>query len=479
MENITNFINGEYVEPLTDKYLDVFEPATGKVYAQVPSSGLADVEIAVDVAQAAFGNWSRTSMEDRATILIHISEWLHERSDEMAVYESRDTGKPISMARTVDIPRAITNLKFFAEYVRSFEVETILDGNNSLNRVSRSPLGVVGCISPWNLPLYLFTWKIAPALAVGNCVIAKPSEITPYTAFKFGEICVDAGLPEGVLNIVHGPGVPTGDALVTHHDVKAISFTGGTDTGKIIAGKVGSMFKKLSLEMGGKNPAIIFSDCNYEKMLETVVRSSFSNQGQICLCTSRILVQDNIMGRFRSDFIRKVDDIQAGDPIQDSTDFGAISSEVQREKIMDYIALAKSEGGKVLRGGLLMNLAGRCENGWFIEPTIIEGLGPLCRTNQEEIFGPVVTLIPFKNETEAIEIANSTEYGLSATIWTEDPEKANRVSDSVESGVIWVNCWMVRDLRTPFGGMKRSGLGREGGDDILRFFTESKNICTA
>jgi len=478
MEKITNFINGQYIEPSNGKYLDVFEPATGKVYAQVPASGLADVNRAVEVAQAAFDSWSNTSLVNRTAILNRIAERLQERLDEMADYESRDTGKPISLARSVDIPRAITNFRFFAGYVKSFELETILEGDNSSNRVNRSPLGVVGCISPWNLPLYLFTWKIAPALAVGNCVIAKPSEITPYTAFKFGEICQDAGLPPGVLNIIHGRGDSTGDALVTHHQVKAISFTGGTATGKTIAGKVGRMFKKLSLEMGGKNPAIIFSDCNYGKMLETVVRSSFSNQGQICLCSSRILVQSNIMERFKADFTQKVNDLQVGDPIEETTHFGAVASKVQRDKILDYIQLAEDEGGKVLCGGLSLHLEGRCANGWFIEPTIVEGLGPMCRTNQEEIFGPVVTLIPFEEESEAVEIANCTEYGLSATIWTEDPEKANRVADAVDSGVIWVNCWMVRDLRTPFGGMKKSGFGREGGDDVLRFFTESKNICT-
>ena len=341
-----------------------------------------------------------------------------------------------------------------------------------------TPLGVVCCISPWNLPLYLFTWKIAPALITGNTVLAKPSEITPYTAYKFGEICVDANLPDGVLNIVHGQGMITGDALINHKGVKAISFTGGTSTGKIIAQNTAASFKKLSLEMGGKNPAIIFTDCDYKKMLDTVVQSSFSNQGQICLSSSRILIQTKIFKQFKQDFIGKVAELIVGDPQNIVSNLGAISSENHFEKIMNYIELAEKEGGKILCGGKTVKLNGRCKKGWFIQPTIIEGLTNSTKTNQEEIFGPVVTLIPFDNEEDAVQIANESDYGLSATIWTENEEKANRVSNQVEAGVIWVNCWLVRDLRTPFGGMKQSGMGREGGSEALKFFTEQKNICT-
>jgi aminomuconate-semialdehyde/2-hydroxymuconate-6-semialdehyde dehydrogenase len=339
-------------------------------------------------------------------------------------------------------------------------------------------LGVVACISPWNLPLYLFSWKIAPALIAGNTVVAKPSEITPYTAYKLGEICKDAGLPPGVLNIIHGQGNTAGDALVSHPKIKAISFTGGTATGKLIAEKTASSFKKLSLEMGGKNPAVIFADCDFDKMMGIVVRSSFSNQGQICLCSSRILVEESIYEKFKAEFVLRVSELNVGDPSKIETQFGALSSHGHFKKVLSYIEIAKQEGGNILTGGNAKKINGRCESGWFVEPTVIDGLDNSCRTNQEEIFGPLVTLQSFQSEEHAVQIANETEYGLSATIWTEDDEKANRVSSKIDAGVIWVNCWLVRDLRTPFGGMKQSGLGREGGDEALRFFTEPKNICT-
>jgi aminomuconate-semialdehyde/2-hydroxymuconate-6-semialdehyde dehydrogenase len=417
-------------------------------------------------------------VKERADYLNKIAEGLESRLDEFAEYESRDTGKPISLAKSVDIPRAVSNFRFFAEYGQEFNFESELNNDQSHNKIIRSALGVIGCISPWNLPLYLFSWKIAPALIAGNTVVAKPSEITPFTAFKLGEICQDAGLPPGVLNIIHGQGSIAGDALVNHSKIKAISFTGGTTTGKLIAKKTASSFKKLSLEMGGKNPSIIFSDCDFDKMMKTVVRSSFSNQGQICLCSSRILVEESIYEKFKTNFIQRVSDLRMGDPSEIETQFGALSSKGHFDKVIDYIEIAKQEGGKILVGGNAKKLNGRCGNGWFIEPTIIEGLNNSCRTNQEEIFGPLVTLQSFKSEKDAIQLANETEYGLSATIWTEDNEKANRVSALIDAGVIWVNCWLVRDLRTPFGGMKQSGLGREGGDEALRFFTEPKNICT-
>jgi len=397
--------------------------------------------------------------------------------DEFAKYESKDTGKPISLAKSLDIPRAVSNFRFFAEYASQFEFEFNINNDSSHNTVIRSPLGPVGCISPWNLPLYLFTWKIAPALITGNTVVAKPSELTPFTAFKFGEICKDAGLPAGVLNIIHGQGLTAGDALISHSGIKAISFTGGTATGKVIASKSAPMFKKLSLEMGGKNPAVVFSDCDYDAMLETVVKSSFSNQGQICLCSSRIMVEEDIYNKFRKDFVEKVSALIVGDPIEDSTQIGSITSKPHLDKVMTYIELAQKEGGTILTGGKQVTIKGRCEGGWFVEPTVIDGLINSCRTNQEEIFGPIVTIIPFKDEGEAIDIANDTEYGLSATIWTEDIDKATRVARNIDAGVIWINCWLVRNLRTPFGGMKQSGMGREGGTEILNFFTEPKNIC--
>ncbi len=477
MELLSNFINGDYVNPKSNNYLDVFEPATGQVYCQVPNSNGDDIHLAVNSAIDAFPKWSSLSLDERSLYLKTIAEMIESRLDEFAKYESRDTGKPISLARSVDIPRAVSNFRFFAEYASQFEFEFNINNDSSHNTVIRSPLGPVGCISPWNLPLYLFTWKIAPALITGNTVVAKPSELTPFTAFKFGEICKDAGLPAGVLNIIHGQGMTAGDALISHSGIKAISFTGGTATGKVIASKSAPMFKKLSLEMGGKNPAVVFSDCDYDAMLETVVKSSFSNQGQICLCSSRIMVEENIYNKFRKDFVEKVSALIVGDPIEDSTQIGSITSKPHLDKVMTYIELAQEEGGTILTGGKQVNIKGRCEGGWFVEPTVIDGLINSCRTNQEEIFGPIVTIIPFKDEGEAIDIANDTEYGLSATIWTEDIDKATRVARNIDAGVIWINCWLVRDLRTPFGGMKQSGMGREGGTEILNFFTEPKNIC--
>ena len=366
---------------------------------------------------------------------------------------------------------------FFATAILHFASEMHDMDGLALNYTNRAPIGVVGCISPWNLPLYLFTWKIAPALASGNCVIAKPSEITPMTAFILSEICIDTGLPPGVLNIIHGLGNKVGQAIVENPDIKAISFTGGTATGKRIAATAAPMFKKLSLELGGKNPNIVFADCDFDEALKTSVRSSFSNQGQICLCGSRILVEESIYKKFKAEFVSKVSKMKVGDPLVEDTKTGAIVSEMHLKKVLSFLESAKDEGGNILTGGHQVKLEGRCEEGYFIQPTVIDDLGHNCKINQEEVFGPVVTLIPFSDEQEAVDIANSTRYGLSATIWTENLKKAHRVSAKLKSGIVWVNCWLVRDLRTPFGGMKQSGVGREGGFDALRFFTESQNVC--
>lgn len=349
--------------------------------------------------------------------------------------------------------------------------------DKAVNYTLRHPLGIVGCISPWNLPLYLFTWKIAPALAAGNCVLAKPSEVTPVTAFLLSRICIEAGLPAGVLNIIHGTGPGAGEAIVSHPSVKAISFTGSTRAGERIASIAAPKFKKLSLELGGKNPNIIFADCSWEKMMRTSIQSSFSNQGEICLCGSRILIEESVYEKFKNEFVEKTKALTVGDPLEENSKQGAIVSKVHFDKIMRCLDTAKEEGGKVLCGGNAIQLKGRCANGYFIEPTVIEGLGPNCQTNQEEIFGPVVTLQSFKSEGEALDLANATQYGLAATIWTNDISKAHRVAAKVESGIIWMNCWLLRDLRTPFGGMKNSGVGREGGWEALRFFTEAKNVC--
>ena len=477
MENILNYINGEFVEPLSKEYIDVIEPAIGKKYTKVANSERADIDKAVYASLQSFPDWSSLSVDIRSSYLIKIAEQIEENLEEFAYFETRDTGKPISLSKKMDIPRAISNFRFFADHAKSFQFKSNIDGENASNLIARYPLGVVGCISPWNLPLYLFTWKIAPALVAGNTVIAKPSEISPLTAYKLAKILEKINFPKGVINIVHGEGNRVGSEIVRHPKIKAISFTGGTKTGEKIAKESSSSFKKISLEMGGKNPAIIFDDCDYSNMIETIINSSFSNQGQICLCSSRLLIQSTIYDKFKSDLVERVSKLIIGDPENANTEFGSISSKEHFDKIMDYIKLAKKEGGNILLGGNALSLDGRCSSGYFISPTIIDSLDNSSIINQDEIFGPVITLQSFNTVDEAINLANDTKYGLSATIWTNDQKKGDRVALGIDAGVIWINCWLVRDLRTPFGGMKQSGLGREGGDYAIEFFTEPKNIC--
>jgi len=477
MEKLHNYINGEIATPAGRQYLDNYEPGTGQVYSHIPRSDGDDLQMALTAAETAFPAWSTTSQEHRSQILLRIAQGIEDRLEQFAAAESKDNGKPISLARAVDIPRAVSNFRFFAKAITQFSSESHHMPGLAINYTLRKPIGVVGCISPWNLPLYLFTWKIAPALATGNCVIAKPSEVTPYTAYLLSEVCMEAGLPSGVLSILHGLGSEIGAAMVAHPRVKAISFTGGTATGQAIAKVAAPMFKKLSLELGGKNPNIIFADCDYEEMLSTTVRSSFANQGQICLCGSRILVQESIYEQFKADFVEKVKRMNVGDPSLKETKTGAVVSEAHMQKILSYIQLAKEEGGVVLAGGHQASVPGRCEQGYFVAPTIIEGLNQQCRTNQEEIFGPVVTIESFVDEADALAKANAVQYGLAATIWTNDIKRAHTMADQVEAGIVWINCWLLRDLRTPFGGMKSSGVGREGGVEALRFFTEPKNVC--
>lgn len=473
---IQNYIDGQLVDPQSGQWLDNFEPATGTAYSQVPDSGTADVDAAVAAAKKAFRGWSKTSADRRSIIMNRIADLIERDLDQLIETESIDNGKPEWLARAVDIPRAAKNLRHFASTVTSSASESHAMPD-AINFTLRQPIGVVGIISPWNLPLYLLTWKIAPALATGNCVVAKPSEVTPMTAFRFSELCIDAGLPPGVLNIVHGNGANSGNAIVEHADVKAVSFTGGTKTGKHIAGVVGPKLKKLSLELGGKNPNIIFADCNYEKMMETTLRSSFANQGQICLCGSRVYVEKPLYEKFKADFVQRAKKLVVGDPKVQKSNLGAVVSKPHFEKILSRIELAREEGGNVLCGGGAATVNGRCENGWFVEPTIIEGLPSDCTTNQEEIFGPVVTIQPFESDDEAVTLANGTNYGLSASVWTENMTRGNRMADQINAGVVWVNCWMVRDLRTPFGGVNQSGVGREGGLESIRFFTQAKNVC--
>lgn len=477
MLKLENYIGGKVVKPVSENYLDNFNPATGEVYSLIPDSDERDVERAVEAAKKAFPAWSKMSAEARHDHLMRVSQLIERDLDLLAEAESIDNGKPKNLAKTVDIPRAVSNFKFYATAAMHFASESHETAGLAINYTLRQPLGVVGCISPWNLPLYLFSWKIAPALAAGCTVVAKPSEITPMTAYLLSKICIEASLPNGVLNIVHGLGAKAGGAIVQHQEVKAISFTGGTATGEWIAREAAPKFKKLSLELGGKNPNIIFADCNYEEMLATTVRSSFSNQGQICLCGSRIFVERPLYEKFKTDFVERVSLLKIGDPLDESTDLGAVVSRQHLEKVLSYIDLAKEEGGKILLGGNRANVSGRCVNGYFIEPTIIENLPWNCRTNQEEIFGAVVTIQPFDSEEEVLNYANSVRYGLSSTVWTENLSRAHRMAEKIESGIVWINCWLLRDLRTPFGGVKDSGVGREGGFEALRFFTEEKNVC--
>lgn len=481
--HLENYIAGNLIGPLSGNFINNTNPATGEVSGQIPDSSEKDVNAAVQSAKKAFPSWSISPVEERFKILNRIAELIDANLEELALAESNDNGKPLWLSKQVDIPRASSNFRFFATGIMHFATESHYMEDKAVNYTLRQPIGIVGCISPWNLPLYLFTWKIAPALAAGNCVIAKPSEVTPVTAFLLSKICKEAGLPAGVLNILHGTGANTGEAIVKHPDIKAISFTGSTKAGERIASIAAPMFKKLSLELGGKNPNIIFADVaqseeSWKKMLFNTIRSSFANQGQICLCGSRVLIEESIYDKFKTDFLAWIEKgLKVGDPLEAETKQGAIVSKVHFDKIIRCIDTAKQEGGKVLIGGKAVRLEGRCENGFFIEPTVIEGLGPQCQTNQEEIFGPVVTLQSFKTEEEALALANATQYGLAASIWTNDISKANRMAAKVESGIIWINCWLLRDLRTPFGGLKNSGVGREGGWEALRFFTEAKNVC--
>ena len=475
MQRISNYINGALQSPIKSLYLDNYNPATGAVYSLIPDSDEADVDLAYTHASEAYKTWRLTSLEERFMVLNRIAELIDKNNDELALAESIDQGKPVWLAKN-EMTRSAQNFRFFATAAMQFASESHNMEGQAINYTLRQPIGVVGCISPWNLPLYLFTWKIAPALAAGNCVVAKPSEITPMTAFLLSRICMEAGLPAGVLNIVHGLGIKVGSALVSHPKIKAISFTGGTSTGKHIASVAAPMFKKLSLELGGKNPNIIFADCDFEKALKTTVQTSFLNQGEICLCGSRIFIERPIYEKFKAALLLEVSKLQVGNPLLKESRIGAIVSKMHFEKVLSYIELAKQEGGSILTGGTSLKIEDH-ENGWFIAPTIIENLAYDCRCNAEEIFGPVVSIMPFDSADEVLEMANSTDYGLACTIWTQDISKAHNMAANIQSGIVWINCWLLRDLRTPFGGVKQSGVGREGGWEAMRFFTEPKNVC--
>lgn len=475
--NIRNYIDGAFSDPIGGQFIDNIDPSTGNAYGIIPRSQAADVDLAVAAAKAAFPAWSSLSAAERSSWLMKVSNAIDAKLDALALAESKDNGKPLKLATAVDIPRARDNFKFYATAILHDAYETHDMGVDGFNYTLRQPIGVAGCISPWNLPLYLFSWKIAPALAAGNTVVAKPSEITPATAYLLSEILNEIGFPKGVLNIVHGLGAEVGAAIVAHNDTNIISFTGGTQTGKAISSVAAPMFKKISLELGGKNANVVFDDCDFEDAVNTSVRSSFANQGQICLCGSRIYIQRGIYEKFKAAFLERVNGLTVADPLTKEARMGAVVSKEHMEKVLSYIELAKEEGGTLLTGGHRVQLEGRCEKGYFIAPTVFENLPADCRTNQEEIFGPVVTLTPFDTEGEALAMANGTAYGLAATIWTSDLKTAHRMAAGLHAGIIWVNCWLLRDLRTPFGGVKQSGVGREGGFEALRFFTEPKNIC--
>lgn len=477
MQAIKNYINGTLIEPVGKQYIDNYNPATGKVYSLIPDSDERDVQLAVDAALVAFPSWSVTDKEQRSKILVRIAELIEKNLDRLGLAESMDNGKPVSLAKRVDIPRAASNFHFYATAILHFASESHSMENTAINYTLRNPVGVAGCISPWNLPLYLFSWKIAPALAAGNCVVAKPSEITPMTAYLLSELCIEAGLPKGVLNIVHGYGHKVGTAITAHPKIPLISFTGGTKTGAEIAKVAAPMFKKISLELGGKNPNIIFADCDFDQAIKTTLHSSFANQGQICLCGSRIFIEKSIYEKFKTELVAGAKQLKVGNPADADTKLGAVVSKSHMEKILSYIELAKQEGGTILCGGNQVKLDGEFAEGYYIAPTVMEGLSFDCRTNQEEIFGPVVTLTPFETEEEVLKYANSTQYGLASIIWTENLTRAHRLANALHTGIVWINCWLLRDLRTPFGGVKNSGVGREGGFEALNFFTEPKNVC--
>lgn len=469
---LANLINGSFSGPCCDSYIDDVAPATGEVIAKIPDSDEHDVSDAVYAARIAFESWSKTPAAERSRLLLKLADRIEENFEELARLESQDTGKSITLARRLDIPRAMANFRFFATAILHHASEAHVTDRVALNYTLRQPVGVAGLISPWNLPLYLLTWKIAPAIASGNTCVAKPSELTPLTAHRLGELSLEAGVPPGVLNIVHGFGAKAGAAICEHPGVPLISFTGGTVTGAKVAAAAAPLFKKLSLELGGKNPNLVFADADLDEAVATSIQSSFANQGEICLCGSRIFVERSIYEMFVERFVAATRRLRIGDPRDPATDVGALISEAHLAKVTGYLALAKEEGGTILTGGNRVD-----RPGWFLEPAVITGLGIDCRVLNEEIFGPVVTITPFDGEEEAVRFANSTRYGLSATVWTRDLRRAHRVAAELHAGTVWINCWLLRDLRVPFGGMKDSGVGREGGFESLEFFTEAKNVC--
>ncbi len=471
---IKNYINGQLVPPFSGEYLDNINPTTGEVYSFVPDSGEQDIEKAIEAAKKAFKDWSKCDVKIRFRLLSRLADILEQNAEAFAMAEAIDTGKSIVHSRTMDVPKAQSNIRFFANAITQFSSEAFNKEGEMMNYTLNKPIGVVACMTPWNAPLQFLTWKIAPALAVGNCVIAKPSELAPMTTYMFSKACIEAGLPPGVFNIVHGK---VGQKLLESPEIKAVTFTGGSKNGELVAQIAAKTFKKTLLELSGKNAAIIFEDCDFDKAIVGTLQSSFYHQGQKSVSTSRILIERSIYEKFRDEFVKRTQFMKIGDPLTPLTNIGPVISNMHLEKIKSYISLAIMEGGTILCGGEVAELSGKFENGYFIKPTVISNLSPNTRVNQEEIFGPVVSLIPFESEKEAIEINNETDYGLSATIWTENIKKAHRVAENLEVGIVWINTWLERDLRTPYGGVKNSGVGIKGGYEDLKFFTNTKNVC--
>jgi aminomuconate-semialdehyde/2-hydroxymuconate-6-semialdehyde dehydrogenase len=480
VKSILNYIDGQFVRGKRE-FPDI-NPANGSVIAQVSEADQPLVDAAVSAGRKAFHEWCRLSTRERATALYRVADAIETRFDCFVAAEVADTGKPATLASKLDVPRAAANFRVFADLIRtagleSFQTETP-DGKQALNYTVRKPLGVVGVIVPWNLPLLLLTWKVAPALACGNAVVVKPSEETPATATLLAEAMKEAGIPDGVYNVIHGFGPSSaGEFLTQHPDVNAVTFTGESQTGATIMKSVAPMLKPVSFELGGKNAAVVFADCDFEEAVSGVAESVFLNTGQVCLCAERIYIERAIFERFAEGLKHKAETLRIGSPVDEKTDLGPLISAGHREKVLSYYKLAREEGAALIAGGGVPRFDNALDQGFYIQPTIYTGLGETARSVKEEIFGPVCHVAPFDSEDEAIAMANDTKYGLAASIWTSNLKRGHRVAQQMNVGITWVNCWFLRDLRTPFGGVGLSGIGREGGMHSLNFYSELNNVC--